>query len=928
MMSEMERIDVHLVINEEEVTANVPPDINLMQFLRRERGLVGTKNGCESGHCGACTVIIDGEAKRSCLVKMKKVEGAQVETIEGLAQSGELHPLQQAFIETGAVQCGFCTPGMIMTAKALLDSNPNPTLNEIKTALTTNRNLCRCTGYVTIFKAIQLAAERMSKGGTHPLIPEARELYSNPQLREEATKKVTGTQAYVDDIKKDEMLTGKILWAAHPHAKIIGIDTTEAEAMAGVVKVITAKDIPGKNQAGLVIRDQPAIAADKTRYIGDSLASVFAETPEIAETALKKIKVEYEVLPAVFSPQEAAKPDAPLVHENNEKGNLVKHAAIVRGDVDAAFTECEVVIEGYYTTPFIEHAFLEPESGIGYPDGKGGVLLELGSQTVFDDRDQLSEILDLPKEKIRVIQAAQGGSFGGKEDPILQQHLALGVLTTGRPVKITLTREESLRVHAKRHPAWIHYKTGADKDGHILAIEADITLDAGAYISLSIDVLENTVVFASGPYYVPNLRINGHAWHTNNVLCGAMRGFGVNQMAVGLEQQIDAMARALEMDPFEFRKINAVVAGLSTGADHLLEEGVDGIKETIQAAQEAYSRIKLPKATDGKRIGVGVASAVKNVGFGHGIHERASAIIRLNPQGEVQLNITHHEYGQGGWAGEIKIASNELGIPVEKFEVVKPDTAVTPETGPTTASRQTFLTGNAVVLACQALKEEVFNRAAEILDIAPTNLSFQGSEVVDKVSGKAVALKELGNQFEIEREYVSPPTNQMHEVGEASHYGQADFKSMVTHVMYSYTTQVAVVEVDLKTGNVKVLKIISANDVGKALNPQIITGQIEGGVMMGLGYGLTENFIIEEGINLTDSLHKVCIPTAEDVPEIESVIVEVPHPFSPQGMKGFAEAPSLATAPAILNAIYDAIDVRIHDIPADKEKIRAALKEK
>ena len=923
-MNKKERIDIQLVVNGEEVKAHVPPDMNLLQFLRREQGLVGTKNGCETGHCGTCTVIIDGKAKRACLVKMKKVEGAQVETIEGLTKNGELHPLQQAFIETGAVQCGFCTPGMIMTGKALLDSNPHPTIDEIITALTTNRNLCRCTGYWGIIKAIQLAAERMAQAGTYPLLPDAEELISNPQLREAKIKKVSGTLEYADDIEKEKMLYGKILWAAHPHAEIVNIDTTEAEAIEGVVKVITAKDIPGKNQAGLIIRDQPAIAAEKTRYIGDSLASVFAKSPEIAESGREKIKVEYKVLPGVFSPQDAAKPDAPKVHK---KGNLLKHAAITRGDVEIAFADCVVVIEGTYTTPYTEHAFLEPEAGIAYPDGNGGVVLELGSQTVFDDRTQLSEILGLPEEKIRVIQIAQGGSFGGKEDLILQQHLALAALSTGRPVKITLTREESLRVHAKRHPAWMSFKTGADKEGHILAIEAEITLDAGAYASLSIDVLENTVVFASGPYYVPNLKINGYAWYTNNVLSGAMRGFGVNQIAVGLEQQMDAMARALDIDPFEFRMINAVEAGLPTGSDHLLEEGVDGIKETIQAAQEAYRQIKLPKEANGKKIGVGVASAVKNVGFGHGIPESAGAIIRLNSQGKVQLNITHHEYGQGGWAGEIKIASNELGIPVDQFTVIRPDTALTPPTGPTTASRQTFLTGNAVVLACRALKEEVFGRAAEALDTDPANLIFQGSKVVDKGSGKAVKINELGDKFEIERKYTSPTTDQMLE-DEPSRYGKEDFKSMVIHVMYSYTTQVAIVEVDLKTGELEVLKIISVNDVGKALNPQIIQGQIDGGVIMGLGYGLTENYIVEEGINRTDSLHKVSIPTAADVPEIIQVVVEVPHPFSPQGMKGFAEAPSLATAPAILNAIYDAIGVRIRDIPADKPKIRAALKKR
>jgi CO/xanthine dehydrogenase Mo-binding subunit len=354
---------------------------------------------------------------------------------------------------------------------------------------------------------------------------------------------------------------------------------------------------------------------------------------------------------------------------------------------------------------------------------------------------------------------------------------------------------------------------------------------------------------------------------------------------------------------------------------------VDGIKQTVQAAKHAYSQLEIPKSANGKKIGVGVASAVKNVGFGHAIPESASAGVRLITSGEVHLNITHHEYGQGGWAGEMRIASNELGIPFEKIGVQSPDTAITPKTGPTTASRQTFLTGNAVVRACRALKEEVFAHAAEVLNVDPKNLSFEGSRVVDKESGDGVELKELGDSFEIEREYVSPPTDQMHE-HEPSRYGKHDFRSMVTHVMYSWTTQVAVVEVDIKTGEVKVLKIISANDVGKTLNPQVVKGQIEGGVVMGLGYGLSENFVIENGVNKTDSLHKVSLPTAADIPEIIPVVVEVPHPFSPQGMKGFAEAPSLATAPAILNAIYDAIGVRIREIPANKQRVKAALEDK
>lgn len=921
-MNTKEFISVQLVINDKEMSAEIPGDLNLLQFLRVELGLMGTKNGCEKGHCGSCSIIFNGKVRRACLVKMKKAAGARVETIEALSRNGDLHPIQQAFIETNAVQCGFCTPGMIMAAKALLGANPSPTSDETRAFLTANRNLCRCTGYVAIIEAIRLAAKRIAIGGDFQVLPIASELNGNPQLKGESIKKVTGACVYADDIVMDDMLYGKILWAAHPHAKILSIDTADAEAMNGVALVLTSKDIPGLNQAGLVVRDQPAIAAEKSRYIGDSVASVFAESPQIAKNALDRIDVEYELLPGVFTPQDASRPGAPKVHA---EGNLVKQASIVRGDVDKAFAECQVVIENTYTTPFIEHAFLEPESGVAYVDSDGGVILEIGSQTVFDDRIQLSEILNLPEDKIRVIQAPQGGSFGGKEDLILQQHLALATLRTGRSVKITLTREESMRVHAKRHPAWMRFKTGADKNGHVLAIEADITLDAGAYKSLSVDVLENTVVFACGPYFVPNLRAEGKAWYTNNVLCGAMRGFGVNQVALGLEQQMDAMARALEIDPFEFRAINAVVAGLPTGADHVLEEGVDGIKETILAAQNAYQQIRIPEAKNGKKIGVGVASALKNVGFGHGIQESATAKVRLNANGDVQLSITHHEYGQGGWAGQIKIASNQLGIPVNKIEVLPPDTRVTPRTGPTTASRQTYLTGNATVMACQSLKEEINARAAEILDADPQRLAWEGNRVVDEVSGNSVELKELGDQFIVEKKYTSPPTDQILE-GEESRYGKSDFKSRVTHVMYSYTTQVAIVEVDTTTGEVKVLTIIAANDVGKALNLQIIKGQIEGGVMMGLGYALSEHFLVENGVNLTDSLHKLRLPTANQTPEILPVIVEVPHPFSPQGLKGFAEAPSLATAPAILNAIYDAIGVRITDIPADMNKVRTVLK--
>ena len=425
---------------------------------------------------------------------------------------------------------------------------------------------------------------------------------------------------------------------------------------------------------------------------------------------------------------------------------------------------------------------------------------------------------------------------------------------------------------------------------------------------------------------MPNLRLKGQAWYTNNVPAGAMRGFGVNQVAFGLEQQMDAMARTLRMDPFEFRLRNALDVGLPSATDHILEDGVVSIKQTIEAARQAFKQLHLPAGRKGQKIGVGVASAVKNIGYGHNIPEDAGAIVELSCNGKMQVLASQAEYGQGARMGLMKLAALEMGIPIESIWVTTPDTAITPKTGPTTASRQTFLSGNALVMACRALKQDLFSHAAEQLDVEPYQLQIQGSKIVDSNSGKSLEMRELGEKFIIAKRYYSPHTDSIHPVGEASRFGKEDFHSLTTHFCYAYSTQVAVVAADPETGEVKVLSIISANDVGKVLNRQAVEGQIEGGVMMGLGYALSEQFIVENGFNLTDSLEKVRLPSAEMTPEIVPVIVEIPHPFGPRGVKGFAEAPLLATAPAILNAIYDALGVRITNLPADKKTVLAALK--
>ncbi|MEW6717264.1 MAG: molybdopterin cofactor-binding domain-containing protein [Chloroflexota bacterium] len=920
----MSQVVTRLVVNGKEVQAQVPADLSLMDFLRRHLKLTGTKNGCSSGHCGACSVILNGKVRRSCLVKMSKVEGGVVETIEGLSSDGKLHPLQVAFVEEGAVQCGFCTPGIIMTAKALLDKNPRPTEEEIKEELTANRNLCRCTGYVNIIKAIQTAAILMASSEVPASVMPDEDKVRTTVLTRQAVERVTGRTKFGDDIILEGMLYGKILWAEYPHARIKHIDTSQAESIQGVELVLTARDIPGENKCGMIIADQPAIAEDKVRYRGDSLAAVFARTPEIAEQALKEIKVEVEILPGVFSPQEAAKPEAPQIHA---KGNLAHHAKIVRGDVEAAFERCAVIVEDDYTTPFVEHGFLEPEAGIGYVGEDGSVVLELSTQSAFDVRRQLMVILGLPEEKVRVKQLPLGGAFGGKEDFIYETYLALGALRTGKPVKIVLTREESLRVHPKRHPAWMHYKTGADSQGRILALDARITLDTGAYLSLGSDVLENTLVFGAGPYYIPNVRLEGWAWYTNNVPCGAMRGFGVNQVAVAMEQQIDAIARKLGMDPFEIRILNALDVGLPTAADHVLEEGVVTVKQTLEAAREALGKLKIPQpSAEHKKIGTGVASAVKNIGFGHNFPESAGVIVELEATGRVVVKHSQHEYGQGAQSAVAQIVADELGVSIKDIEIIGPDTALTPKTGATTASRQTFMTGKALVMACETLKQEVLAHASEILEQAPEKLKLSGDKVIDPMSGKGLPLSALGERFVAQKRYETPPTAALLEDG-ASRYGQPDFESRPTHWCYAYNTQVAVVEVDTRTGEVRVLTAISANDLGKVINRQAVEGQIHGGVMMGLGYALSEHYYLENGVNVTDSLHKIRMPTANMTPEIITLLLEIPHPEGPHGVKGFAEAPSLATAPAILNAIYDATGVRIHDLPADRERVLKALKE-
>ncbi len=912
---------VELTVNRRSVAASVPPTLSLLRFLREYLHLTGTKDGCSEGHCGACTVIVNGKAQRACLLRMGKLNGSQVLTIEGLAEDGALHPLQESFVANNAVQCGFCTPGMIMTAQALLSGNPDPSDQEIRKALTTNRNLCRCTGYVNILKAIQDAAPYVREKRT---IAPGEETANATVLRRDAVKAVTGGMQYGDDIQSEAFLYGKLRWADHPSAEIVSVDTAEAERLPGVVAVLTAKDVPGRTAFGLVTADQPVFVTDRVRYIGDVIAAVFAETPEAAAAARDLIRVEYRILPGVYSPFEAAAPGAPKVHAD---GNLLKDMQVRRGDVEQAFAECAAVVERDYTTPFVEHAFIEPESGLGIPDPDGGITVKIACQAAWDARRELAAILDLPVDKVRVVQLPVGGAFGGKTDVAIERFLALGALTTGRTVKITLTRQESLIMHSKRHASWIHIKVGADASGRILALQDKVLLDAGAYASSSAAVLVSGCVTNTGPYFIPNLDLHAQAWYTNNVIGGAMRGFGAPKIAFALESALDELARRLDIDPLEFRYLNALDVGLPTVVDHVLEPGIVTIKETIRAAQEELRRTVVPQAGEGKRIGVGVACMMKTVGVGKNVPESAGAIVELDSQGKCKVLTGYCDMGQGANPLLAGLVSGELDLPLDRIEVILPDTRLSPSAGPTGGSRQTFIMGNAVISAARDLREQLRYRAADALGAEPGDIRLAGDRLVDAASGRELPLAALGERFAVESRYHTPSTDPQPLLIE-SLWGTPEFQSRRTNWLYDFGTAVSVVEVDLRTGDVKLLKHIAVYDVGKALNPAAIEGQIHGAVAMMMGYALSEEFVVKDGVNLTDSLYKCRIPTADQAPEVVSVVLEIPCAEGPHGAKGFSEAPTVNVAPAILNAVYDAIGVRITSLPATRAKVLAALAER
>ncbi|SDH41628.1 selenium-dependent xanthine dehydrogenase [Desulfosporosinus hippei] len=821
---------------------NVQEDKNLLDFLRDEVQVTSLKNGCGEGACGACMLLVDGKAMRACILTVAKASGKKLLTVEGLSER-EKEAYTWAFAEAGAVQCGFCIPGMIISAKALIDKNPNPTAQEIKQSI--RGNICRCTGYIKIELGISLAAQVL-RGEIHPKSLQASAGIGTSIQRVDAREKAMGTGQYVDDMHVENMLQAAVLRTKYPRAIVKAIDISAALAYPGVEAVLTAEDIPADRNHGHIFHDWPTLVSigQETRYIGDAIALVAAQTKKQAREAVALIKVDYEELKPILSPDEALAEGAPRIHE---KGNLLSTTKIKRGNTEEALAKSAFVVTNHFSTPPTEHAFMEPESALAIPQEDGGITVYVGDQSVYDDQHGIMAMLGLPAEKVRIISKLVGGGFGGKEDLSVQHHAALLAVKTQKPVKLTFTRQESILVHPKRHAMELEVTTGCDENGKLTAMVAKIVADTGAYASLGTAVLQRACTHASGPYQIDNVDITGLCVYTNNPPAGAFRGFGVPQSAFASETHMDLLAEKVGISPWEIRYLNALEPGMVNSTGQITDEGT-AIKETLRAVREVYEAH--PHAA-------GIACSMKNTGIGVGLPDTGRVKLKII-NGKVVVLTSAACIGQGFATIATQIVHEATGLPLEKIEVGAPDTGLTPNSGTTTASRQTMFSGEAVRQASLKMQQAMHASTLEKLE---------GQEFYGEYFGK---------------------TDPM----------DSDKPNPISHVAYSYATQVVLLN---EQGMVE--KVIAAHDVGRAINPKAIEGQIEGGVCMGLGYALREDFPLLNGVP-TAKYAKLGLLRSTEMPDVESVIIEKNSSPLAYGAKGVGEIASIPTAPAVASAYY------------------------
>ncbi|MDD7729689.1 MAG: selenium-dependent xanthine dehydrogenase [Clostridia bacterium] len=817
-------------------------DMKLLPFLRNVCKLKSVKDGCSEGACGTCHVLIDGKAAKACVPKLSKLEGKHILTIEGFEEE-EKEIFVRAFGEAGAVQCGFCIPGMVIVAKGLLDKNPDPTRADAADAI--KNNICRCTGYKKIIDGILLAAKYKREG-----LPEEKQYtwkVGERVPRVDVREKVLGTGQYPDDVEVEGMIYGSALRSAYPRARVKAIHTEKAKALPGVVAVFTAEDIPGSVKTGHLKQDWDALipVGHLTHYLGDSIALVAAESLEIVEEAKKLIEVEYEELPMVHDPYEAMAEDAPKVHDS-EKDNLLAHWHVHRGNAEEAIKNSKYVLTDKFHTPWTEHAFLEPECAVAMPDGEDGVLVYSTDQGVYDTQHECMALLGLPAEKVKVRNKLVGGGFGGKEDVTVQHHAAMIAYLTKRPVKVKLTRAESILIHPKRHPMDMEFTLGCDENGIIQGVKASVIADTGAYASLGGPVLQRACTHASGPYNYQNFDIDGKAYYTNNPPAGAFRGFGVTQTCFAIEMLLTKMAGLVGISPWEIRYRNAIRPGQELPNGQIVDNST-ALAETLEAVKDAFESSPY----------TGIACAMKNAGVGVGLPDwgRCRLLVR---DGRVEIHSGASCIGQGLGTVLVQTVAEELGLTREQIFYDASNTWDAPDSGTTSGSRQTLVTGEACRRACEKMKKDL-----------------QGHTLSD-LEG---------------REYTGEYLAKTDAMG-------SDVKNPVSHVAYGYATQVCILNED---GTVA--KIVAAHDVGKAVNPLSVEGQIEGGVVMSYGFALTEKYPIKD-CKPTAKYGTLGLPKANRIPEVESIIVEKEGLKVAGGAIGIGEITSIPTAPAIAGAYY------------------------
>ena len=833
-------------------TVTTDKNQKLLRFLRDELHLTSVKDGCSEGTCGTCTVLVDGKATRACVFTTDKMEGKSIVTVEGLSDF-EKAAYTYGFGEAGAVQCGFCIPGMVMAAKGLLDVNPDPTEEEIKFALRTN--ICRCTGYVKIIEGVRLTAKVLREGR----IPEEKEAWKlgSRVHRIDVAEKVQGTGIYPDDVYMEGMIYASAVRSAHPRAIVKAIHTEAAKALPGVVGVFTADDIPGQNKVGHLVKDWDTMIAvgSMTHYLGDAICIVAAETPEILAEAKGLVEVDYEVLQPVRSPEEAMLPDAPLVHRS---GNLMAHKHIQRGNAAFSIAKSKYVLTRQFYTPYTEHAFLEPECAVAYPDGDGVMILST-DQGAYDTQHETAPMLNLPPEKVKVKNLLVGGGFGGKEDVTVQHHAALVAYLTKRPVKCKLTRAESLLIHPKRHPMQMEFAMGCNEDGIIQGVAANVIADTGAYASLGGPVLERACTHAAGPYHYENFQIDGYAYYTNNPPAGAFRGFGVTQTCFGMETMLNEMAELIGISPWEIRYRNAVRPGQALPNGQIVGAET-GLVETLEAVKPYFDNARY----------VGLACAMKNAGVGVGIPDTGRCRLVVE-DGKLHIQAGASCIGQGLGTVLVQLCCDQLGLEREEIVYERSNTFEAPDSGTTSGSRQTLITGEACRRACEKLKAALEGKILSDLN---------GTEYYGEYLAKTDPLG-------------------------------APVPNPVSHVAYGYATQLCELDED---GKLK--RIVAAHDVGKAVNPLSCEGQIEGGVVMSIGFALTESYPVVD-CKPTAKYGALGLFKANQIPEIKAIVVEKPGLDVACGAIGIGEITSIPTAPAIAEAYYQYDKKRRYTLPLE-----------